>query len=103
LSYIPDFEFDTVLDFWKVKKTRWPRIWTVVKHVLAIQASSSKSESDFSLAQNLTGVLRTSMSASKVNECLVVRSNHEHLNKWYLDKEAIVDVGEANIGKGDGM
>jgi hypothetical protein len=86
------------LGFWEVKKARWPKLWKVVKKLLAIQGSSSKSESDFSLAQNLTGTLRTSMSAEKVNECLVVRSNHEFLDKWYLDRESVVDVDVEDRG-----
>ena len=70
-----------------MKKGRWPRLWKVVRSTLCLLAASAKSESDFSLIQNLTGEMRTSMAAEKADDTLFIRSNHELAEVWEFDLE----------------
>jgi iron-sulfur cluster repair protein YtfE (RIC family) len=78
-----------VLEFWKRNRDRWPKLLGVVRKILAQHATSAKPESDFSLAQNLMSDLRSHMNPQHCSDFLLIRANHEVIEKWYKEGEVV--------------
>jgi hypothetical protein len=71
-----DERFD-VLGWWR-QQNQLPLLQSVARSILAIPASSAKSESNFSDGGNTVTKLRTALKPSVVNDLLFLRSVHKH-------------------------
>jgi hypothetical protein len=80
-------DFD-ILSWWKSVERELPSLSRVARSVLAIPASSSKSESNFSEAKNLLGQKRTNLDPKKVENLVISRSNYDLIPSFdHLDIE----------------
>ncbi len=69
-----------VLDWWKKNEDKFPVLSLVARFVLALPASSAKSECNFSDAGNTLTELRTNLSPNHVDELVFLKSNSDLLS-----------------------
>lgn len=70
-----------ILLWWKSKASQWPILARAARSVLAIPASSSMSENNFSDSGNTVSKKRNSLKPSTLNTLMFLRSNRD-LTKW---------------------
>lgn len=60
-----------VLEFWKSKRFKWPRLSIMARDYLAVTATSASSEREFSIGRDLLGICRNSLA---MQACICLRS-----------------------------
>jgi len=76
-SILPSLDGYEILSWWK-GQTKLPLLQSVARSVLAIPASSAKSESNFSDGGNTVTKLRNRLKSSVVDDILFLRSTLKH-------------------------
>lgn len=61
---------DPLLDFWKIKKTKYPRLSILAKKYLSVQATSTPSERIFSKMGNVVNKKRNRITSAHTNETI---------------------------------
>jgi len=64
-----------MMQFWSDNKSLFPKLFSVVRRVLCIPASSAASERVFSTAGRLLDKRRSTLSSNNVNDLLFLHSN----------------------------
>ena len=88
-----------VLKWWKDHEQTLPLLSRFARRVLAIPASSGKSERVFSTGGNFVTVKRTRLNAMKVQALIVIKENKSHL-KQYLKNRGMDALPDTDLEGG---
>ncbi|XP_065666451.1 uncharacterized protein LOC136087493 [Hydra vulgaris] len=82
-EYLPDAKKDfPILDWWKLHSNTLPELSSLARQILAIPASSTKSERVFSSVRNVVRSSRHNLHPEKVEQIIVIRENIVLLEKF---------------------
>ena len=75
-EYLPDAKKDfPILDWWKLHSNTLPELSSLARQILAIPASSTKSERVFSSGGNVVRSSRHNLHPEKVEQIILIREN----------------------------
>ena len=86
-----------ILDFWKSHQVALPLLAKAARTILAIPASSSKSERVFSTGTRTVSNSRSSLAPSKTEDLIVIKENQRRI-KEFKEASSKYDMKEAKIG-----
>ncbi|XP_065642468.1 uncharacterized protein LOC136074097 [Hydra vulgaris] len=82
-EYLPDAKKDfPILDWWKLHSNTLPELSSLARQILAIPASSNKSERVFSSGGNVVRSSRHNLHPEKVKQIILIRENIVLLEKF---------------------
>ncbi|XP_065645594.1 uncharacterized protein LOC136076057 [Hydra vulgaris] len=82
-EYLPDAKIDfPILDWWKLHSNTLPELSSLARQILAIPASSTKSERVFSSDGNVVRSSRHNLHPEKVGQIILIRENVVLLEKF---------------------
>ena len=76
-------EKDDILSFWKQNKQSFPLIAAIARDILAIPASNTSVERQFSLCKNTVTAKRTRLGSEKLNKLIFLKKNMDILKEKF--------------------
>ena len=74
---------ENVLGWWKSEEKHLPLLAKLARRILAIPASSGKSERVFSTGGNFVKEKRTRLNALKVQNLIIIKENSAHVEDYF--------------------